>query len=170
MLSKEENELLCCTGPGTPMGGLFRRFWLPVALSRELPKPDCMDGCLRRSRSAHVRVGRQSAERLSYRSREATQRKLYDMRGIREEDIAIQENLYGPIVDRTKEHLGISDAGVIALRHRLLKKARDRQAGQKPSEPHCGGAYRVHPTGSLVRRGISFNEVARSAMPIRLDA
>src|SRR5262250_310172 len=41
MISKEENELLCRTGPGTPMGELFRRFWLPVALSRELPKPDC---------------------------------------------------------------------------------------------------------------------------------
>ena len=41
MIAKEENELLCRTGPGTPMGELFRRFWLPVALSRELPKPDC---------------------------------------------------------------------------------------------------------------------------------
>jgi hypothetical protein len=60
-------------------------------------------------------------------------------------------------------------AGVIALRHRLLKEARDLQAGQEPSEPHCGGTYRVHPTASLMRREISFNEVARSAMPIRLD-
>ena len=41
MISKEENQLLCWTGPGTAMGDLFRRFWLPVALSRELPKPDC---------------------------------------------------------------------------------------------------------------------------------
>lgn len=41
MISKEENELLCRTGPGTPMGELFRRFWLPIALSRELPTPDC---------------------------------------------------------------------------------------------------------------------------------
>ncbi len=41
MLSREENDMLCRTGPGTPMGELFRRFWLPVALSRELPKPDC---------------------------------------------------------------------------------------------------------------------------------
>ena len=32
MLSKEENDLLCLTGPGTPMANLFRRFWLPVAL------------------------------------------------------------------------------------------------------------------------------------------
>ena len=47
------------------------------------------------------------------------------MRGIREEDIAIQEDMYGPLADRTKEHLGSSDAGIIALRRRLLKAARD---------------------------------------------
>ena len=41
MLTKEENELITRTGPGTPMGDVFRRFWLPVALSRELPEPDC---------------------------------------------------------------------------------------------------------------------------------
>src|SRR6187397_2112983 len=41
MLTVEDNELLTRTGPGTPMGDLFRRFWMPVALSRELPAPDC---------------------------------------------------------------------------------------------------------------------------------
>src|SRR5438093_8605444 len=41
MLSKEDNELLTQTGPGTPMGELFRRFWLPAILSKELPGADC---------------------------------------------------------------------------------------------------------------------------------
>src|SRR6266545_1799632 len=41
MLSKEENEYLCRTGPGTPMGNLLRRYWLPVMLSSEIPDPDC---------------------------------------------------------------------------------------------------------------------------------
>ncbi len=41
MLTREENELICRTGPGTPMGELFRRFWLPAALSSDLPEPDC---------------------------------------------------------------------------------------------------------------------------------
>ena len=36
MLSKEENELICRTGPGTPMGEVFRRFWMPAVLSDEL--------------------------------------------------------------------------------------------------------------------------------------
>src|SRR5438128_1336017 len=40
MLSREENELLTRTGPGTPMGNLYRRFWLPALLPDELPRPD----------------------------------------------------------------------------------------------------------------------------------
>ena len=39
MLRKDENELLTRVGPGTPMGDLFRRFWLPAALSEELAEP-----------------------------------------------------------------------------------------------------------------------------------
>jgi len=41
MLSYEENELLTHVGPGTPMGNLLRRFWIPAILSSELPRPDC---------------------------------------------------------------------------------------------------------------------------------
>src|SRR5947208_3274869 len=41
MLSREENEMLTRTGPGTPMGELLRRFWLPALLPDELPAPDC---------------------------------------------------------------------------------------------------------------------------------
>lgn len=40
MLSREDNELLTRVGPGTPMGGLFRRFWFPILLADELPDPD----------------------------------------------------------------------------------------------------------------------------------
>ncbi len=42
MLSVEDNELVTNTNAGTPMGELFRRFWLPVALAAELPGPDCV--------------------------------------------------------------------------------------------------------------------------------
>ncbi len=37
MLSREDNELITRTGPDTAAGRLFRRYWHPVALSRELP-------------------------------------------------------------------------------------------------------------------------------------
>jgi phthalate 4,5-dioxygenase oxygenase subunit len=36
MLTEEENHRLTLTGPGTPMGNLFRQYWHPVLLSREL--------------------------------------------------------------------------------------------------------------------------------------
>ena len=41
MLSKADNDLLTQIGPGTPMGEVFRRFWLPALLSVELSEPDC---------------------------------------------------------------------------------------------------------------------------------
>ena len=40
MLSVEENALLTDISPGTPMGNLMRRYWVPVMLSGELPQPD----------------------------------------------------------------------------------------------------------------------------------
>jgi phenylpropionate dioxygenase-like ring-hydroxylating dioxygenase large terminal subunit len=41
MLSREENDLLTPTGPGTPGGEYFRRYWLPVLMTAEVPAPDC---------------------------------------------------------------------------------------------------------------------------------
>lgn len=41
MTKREQNELLTQTGPGTPMGDLFRRYWIPALMSSELPEPDC---------------------------------------------------------------------------------------------------------------------------------
>ncbi|HEY3115209.1 MAG TPA: Rieske 2Fe-2S domain-containing protein [Chloroflexota bacterium] len=40
MLTREENELLVRVGPGTPMGEMMRRYWVPACLSEELPIPD----------------------------------------------------------------------------------------------------------------------------------
>jgi len=41
MLRAEQNKLVTETNAGTPMGELFRRYWLPALLSEELPQPDC---------------------------------------------------------------------------------------------------------------------------------
>ena len=40
MLTVEENELLTQSGAETPMGAYFRRFWQPVALSKEISETD----------------------------------------------------------------------------------------------------------------------------------
>jgi phenylpropionate dioxygenase-like ring-hydroxylating dioxygenase large terminal subunit len=39
-MNKEMSETLVRTGPGTPMGNLMRRYWVPVLLSREIAEPD----------------------------------------------------------------------------------------------------------------------------------
>jgi 5,5'-dehydrodivanillate O-demethylase len=36
MLTAEQNAELTRVGPGTPMGGLLRRYWYPVAFTRQL--------------------------------------------------------------------------------------------------------------------------------------
>ena len=36
MLTREDNDILTQVGPGTPMGALMRRYWVPVVLSSEL--------------------------------------------------------------------------------------------------------------------------------------
>src|SRR6267378_3023271 len=41
MLTEEMNVFLTRTGPGTPMGELFRRYWIPALLDSELPERDC---------------------------------------------------------------------------------------------------------------------------------
>ena len=41
MLRTDQNDLVTQTGPGTPMGRLFRSYWTPVLLSEELPENDC---------------------------------------------------------------------------------------------------------------------------------
>jgi len=41
MTTREQNDFLTLTGPGTPMGALMRRYWIPALLSSEIPEPDC---------------------------------------------------------------------------------------------------------------------------------
>jgi phenylpropionate dioxygenase-like ring-hydroxylating dioxygenase large terminal subunit len=63
MLSREDNELLTRVGPGTAMGELFRRHWLPFMLAEEL-KMDApptrvrlLGECLVAFRDSHGRAG-----------------------------------------------------------------------------------------------------------------
>jgi phthalate 4,5-dioxygenase oxygenase subunit len=41
MLRKEINDLLTQTEAGTPMGEMFRQYWIPALLAEELPENDC---------------------------------------------------------------------------------------------------------------------------------
>ena len=39
MLSAADNQRLTRVGPGTPMGELMRRYWIPAAFSHQVIKP-----------------------------------------------------------------------------------------------------------------------------------
>lgn len=39
-MNKEMSETLVRTGPGTPMGNLMRRYWVPILQSNEIAEPD----------------------------------------------------------------------------------------------------------------------------------
>src|SRR5687768_15938494 len=41
MLTTEQNQTLTRIGPGTAMGEVMRRYWVPALLSWELAEPDC---------------------------------------------------------------------------------------------------------------------------------
>lgn len=40
-MNKEMSETLVRVGPGTKMGDLMRRYWVPILYSSEIPEPDC---------------------------------------------------------------------------------------------------------------------------------
>ena len=61
---------------------------------------------------------------------------------IQVQDLAVQESM-GRIVDRTAEHLGISDSAIIKVRRRLIKGAIDAREGVRPAAAYDGLAYRV---------------------------
>jgi len=51
------------------------------------------------------------------------------------QDLMMIENQWGPIADRTKEHLVASDREIIGVRRRLLKMAKALADGIEPEEP-----------------------------------
>lgn len=59
-----------------------------------------------------------------------------------EEDRAMTETME-PVLDRSKEHLGTSDIAIIAMRRRLIKMARDLEAGVEPALAKQPWAFRT---------------------------
>src|SRR4030095_13921959 len=70
MLKKEQNDLLTQTGPGTPMGRMFRCYWIPALLAGELPENDCPP----------VRVKLLSERLIAFRAHHAPHRLALDVR------------------------------------------------------------------------------------------
>jgi phthalate 4,5-dioxygenase len=85
--------------------------------------------------------------------------------GVNTQDVALQEGM-GPIVDRSKEHLGTTDRAIIALRQLLLEASRAVESGDaiRGVDP---SAYRhVRPVDHKIPTGLEW----RSALAHELQA
>lgn len=157
MLSPAHNDLLTRTGADTPLGRLYRRYWIPALLSTDgheihiyVPADDTHSwrydlgfkqvgpvteddwhrrkqigpdyGKLRNFQNDYL-IDRQAQKQASYTGIE----------DFINHDGCVTETM-GAIYDRSQEHLGVSDAAVIAVRRYLLKAVQSFQNGGAP--PH----------------------------------
>jgi phenylpropionate dioxygenase-like ring-hydroxylating dioxygenase large terminal subunit len=98
------------------------------------------------------------------RALQRSRRSYTGIRGIREEDLAVQESM-GDVCDRTIEHLGSADLAVIAMRRRLLEAVhRLTERGELPYEARNADAYRVRSAALVLPRNVEWNEGAAAAL------
>ena len=86
------------------------------------------------------------------------------IRGVRVQDMAVQEDQRGPLSDRTREHLGASDLGVIATRRMLLKQLKALHKGQEPKQPASPDAYYLRSLARNAPREVAWQDLMRDYM------
>lgn len=102
------------------------------------------------------------------RALQASGRSFTGMKGLGVQDCAIQESM-GPIADRTKEHLGVSDTAIIRLRRHLMRLVQD-ELNEAPVTPPPGAAYRLRPTRFTARSDEPFAKIFNWKMQSRSEA
>jgi phthalate 4,5-dioxygenase len=109
-----------------------------------------------------------SNDYLVDRALQRSGRSYTGIRGIREEDLAVQEGM-GPIYDRTTEHLGSSDLAVIAMRRRLLEAVSAlAERGEVPYEARNADCYRVRSAALVLPRDVTWTDGAADALTARV--
>ena len=94
------------------------------------------------------------------RALQASGQNFTGMKGLGTQDCAVQESM-GPIADRTKEHLLLSDMIVVRLRRLLLQTLEDMKAG-KPLPGMAASSYRVRSTRYEAPVGVAIsNDMAQ---------
>jgi phthalate 4,5-dioxygenase len=103
--------------------------------------------------------------------REAQKTRSYTgIDNIRVQDIAVQEDQKGPLSDRTTEHLGSADLGVIATRRRLLEQARALASGAEPNEPDTPRAYDIRSLAITAPREVDWQDLMQRYMVEKVPA
>jgi phthalate 4,5-dioxygenase oxygenase subunit len=89
--------------------------------------------------------------------------------GIAMQDAAVTSSM-GPIYDRSREHLGTSDAMVIRVRRRLIAAVKAHMAnGTLPPGVDDPGAYRVRSGGVYLPDGADWVEATRELRKAFVD-
>src|SRR5579859_1497922 len=88
------------------------------------------------------------------------------IKGVRVQDMAVQEDQRGAISDRTTEHLGASDTGVISTRRRLIKQAQALAKGVEPPQVSAPSVYRVRSMAMVADRHVPWQELMQLHMPV----
>lgn len=86
------------------------------------------------------------------------------IRGVRVQDMAVQEDQRGPLSDRTREHLGASDLGVIATRRMLLKQLKALRKGHAPTQPSRPDVYHLRSLAANAPRSVAWQELMQQHM------
>jgi nitrite reductase/ring-hydroxylating ferredoxin subunit len=86
------------------------------------------------------------------------------IRGVRVQDMAVQEDQRGPLSERWHEHLGASDLGVIATRRMLLKQLKALQEGQAPPQPETPQVYHLRSLALNAPRSADWQDLVDTHM------
>jgi hypothetical protein len=81
--------------------------------------------------------------------------------GVSEQDAAVQDS-QGPIADRTREHLGPTDLGILHFRKLMMEAARALQKGESPS-------HLAHQDRYTVRSGACVTSKAKDLTAVMIE-
>jgi phthalate 4,5-dioxygenase len=88
------------------------------------------------------------------------------IKGVNTQDFAVQEAM-GPIVDRSKEHLGTTDRAVITTRQLLLEATRAVERGEMPLGSDPTAARAVRPADHRIACGLDWRVTLRDELIAR---
>jgi hypothetical protein len=80
------------------------------------------------------------------------------IKGVSEQDAAVQDS-QGPIADRTREHLGPTDIGLLHFRKLMLTSARELMAGKEPPAAQCADRYTVRSGACITHKSKDLADV-----------
>jgi hypothetical protein len=85
------------------------------------------------------------------------------IQGVNTQDLAVQESM-GPVVDRTREHLGTTDKAIIELRRLLLDSITDFKNGMEPRGLDPGSYREIRAGDIVVPKGARWQEAAKEVL------